>query len=234
MSFIAFDYSQMELRLAAILSKDKNLLDIFSSGGDIHKNVAAQIFKVDLDKVTDKMRGRAKTINFGVIYGMGVRSLSQSLEISTQEAKDFLQEYKATFPAIYFFFEGVKKMARDKGYVETMFGRRRIIHGINSRLPSIRSRAERAAINAPVQGTGADVIKIAMIKISKYLKNKNTNLILQVHDELLFEVKDDEIKQTIKDILPLMEENIFKQTLEIPIKVDVSVGKKWGELEKIS
>src|SRR3989344_3839940 len=199
----SLDYSQIDLRSLAILSQDEKLIEFFKSGGDIHADVASELFGVPKDKVDHEMRRRANVINFGIIYGMGVLALKQNLGGTRAEAEEFYKRYFETFAGVTKFMEETKKEAREKGYTETLFGRRRYFPGINSGPEYVQKALERQAINAPVQGTTADIIKIAMIEVDKEIKNmgweKDIHLLLQIHDELLYEIK----KEKLETIMPV-------------------------------
>jgi DNA polymerase-1 len=235
---VAFDYSQIELRLAAILSNDPKLIKIFKDGDDVHRNVAAYVFKVKPEDVDSEMRRKAKTINFGILYGMGVTALQKNLKTDRKEAQKFYDDYFDTFTGLASYLDTVKSEAARKGYTETLLGRRRYFEGLKSSLPFIRAQAERMAINAPIQGTSADVIKIAMVKIDEYLNkeklNKNVSLIHQIHDEVIYEVKEDLIEKISDKVREIMESVLTeKQTKGVPIIADGSVGKSWGEMKSL-
>jgi len=235
---VAFDYSQMELRIAAFLSGDEKLVEIFRKGEDVHTAVASEVFGVSFDKVDKEMRRQAKVINFGIIYGMGINALRQNLGTDRESAQKFYNEYFNKFSGLAEYLEKVKNETYKKGYTETFFGRRRYFEGLNSPLPYIRASVERMAINAPIQGTGADIVKLAMSKVDEYLSENNlkedARLLLQVHDELLFEIKDSLVKKVSSEIKKIMENVIPpKETKGITCAVDVSVGENWGELEKV-
>ncbi|MFA5838733.1 MAG: DNA polymerase [Candidatus Paceibacterota bacterium] len=236
---VSFDYSQIELRVVALLSGDKNLTDVFKKGGDVHSAVASKIFRVSEEKITSEMRREAKIINFGVLYGMGVNSLKKNLGTSREEANNFYDNYFKTFSGVASYLEQIKIMASKRGYTETYFGRKRYYEGINSKLPYIRAAVERTAINAPIQGTAADIIKIAMGRTEKFLKEKelenDCNLLLQVHDELVYEIKNDLVEKIYPEIETIME-NILdsKETNGIKFLVDVSIGDNWGEMKRIT
>lgn len=235
---VAFDYSQMELRIAAFLSGDEKLLEIFRKGEDVHTRVASEVFAVPFEKVDKEMRRQAKVINFGIIYGMGINALRQNLGTDRASAQKFYNEYFKKFSGLAEYLERVKNEALKKGYTETFFGRRRYFEGLNSSLPYIRAAAERMAVNAPIQGTGADIVKMAMIMADEYLRagklEGQVRLLLQVHDELLFEVEEGLIKEIAPKIKKIMESAISpKETKGIVCAVDVSVGENWGEMEKI-
>jgi DNA polymerase-1 len=232
---VGLDYSQIELRLAAILSKDEKLCAIFKSGRDVHREVAAMVFGVTPDKVDHEMRRRAKIINFGILYGMGANALKVQLGSSVAEAHQFLDDYFATFTTLAEYLESTKGFARKHGYTETLFGRRRQFPEMKSPLPYVRAQGERMAVNAPLQGTQADIIKLAMVRIDAMLREKgvreDAHLILQVHDELVFEVR----KEKVKELAPLIE-NIMEtvltpeQTNGVPIIATAKAGPHWGDL----
>lgn len=231
-TFLALDYSQIEMRILAVLSKDEKLIDVFKKGGDVHAAVASYVFNVPESDVTKDMRRKAKVINFGIIYGMGVNALKENLGTSRAEAQTFYNNYFEKFPSISNYFEAVKMMARKLGYTETLFGRRRYFGGIASSIPYIRAQAERMAMNAPIQGTAtADIIKIAIKKVDDALKKEglhdSAHLLLQIHDELIYEVKDEKLAQAAACIKKVMEE---AATLSVPLLVSVSSGKNLGEM----
>ncbi len=235
----AFDYSQIELRIAAILSDDKKLLEIFKGGEDVHTAVAAQVFKVPFEKVDKEMRRKAKVINFGILYGMGVNALKQNLGSTREEAQKFYDDYFKTFSTLASYLNGVKAEAARTGYTTTLYGRRRYFEGIKSKLPFIRAAAERMAINAPIQGTQADIVKLAMREIDKYITKagaeKDVRLLLQIHDELIYEIKESKVKEYAKIIRGIMEGIMAKdKTKGVPIIANASAGQNWGEMEAIS
>jgi len=221
---VSLDYSQIELRLAAVLAGERHMLNAFFRGDDIHRQTAAEIFNLPAEGVTKEMRSRAKTINFGVLYGMGAAGLAAATKMTRTEAEDFLTRYYAGHPAIMEYVERTKALAHKIGYVETLFGRRRYLPEIRSHIEPIRAAAERMAINMPIQGTAADIIKMAMIEIDKNICSKDIKIVLQVHDELVFEVKKGTEKQAARDIREIME-NIYK--FEVPLKVEVEIGERW-------
>lgn len=219
----AFDYSQMELRIAAHISGDQKMKEYFEAGEDIHTMTAAEVFGISKSEVTKDMRFRAKALNFGILYGMGAPGFAKSAEISRDEAQSFIDSYFTKFPAINDYIERTKDFARKNGYVATMLGRKRFLPEINSKTPHLRAQAERMAINHPIQGTNADIIKMAMVEVhGKY------QMLLQIHDELLFEIADGKIEETYPEIKATME-NIYKLT--VPLRVEVAVGPSWGELK---
>ncbi|MBL4644615.1 MAG: DNA polymerase I, partial [Candidatus Pacebacteria bacterium] len=236
---VALDYSQIELRIAAILSRDEKLLSVFRDGGDIHAAVAAQVFDVAVEKVDAEMRRQAKVINFGILYGMGVNALRANLggETTQKEAREFYDTYFQRYAGLAKWIDNTKADAARLGYTQTMFGRRRYFEGIKSHLPHIRAASERMAINAPIQGTQADVVKIAMVRIHEYLTKEklltSVRLILQVHDELVFEIKKEVATEVTGEIKKIMESILTKdETHGVPLLVDVKQGKNWGEMKK--
>ncbi|WP_430814373.1 DNA polymerase I [Carboxylicivirga sp. RSCT41] len=226
--FLSADYSQVELRLMAHFSKDKHLIDAFNRGEDIHAATAAKIFKVPLEEVTSDMRRKAKTANFGIIYGISAFGLAERLTISRKEAKEIIDGYFDSFPGVKEFMDGSVAKARENNYVETLFGRKRNLSDINSRNGVVRGMAERNAINAPIQGTAADIIKQAMVNIQERFKSEKiaSKMILQVHDELNFDVIKSEEEQ-VKTIVKEEMENAI--SLSVPFDVDMGVGVNWLE-----
>lgn len=237
-TLLALDYSQIELRMLAMLSGDPGLADIFIKGEDIHAAVAMRVFRVPKEKLDHEMRRRAKVINFGIIYGMGITALQGALGSTRAEAQEFYDQYFITFPKIAAYFDQVKKDAAKKGYTETLFGRRRYFRDITSRIPYLRAAAERMAMNAPLQGTAADFVKKAMIACDAVLKKEGLAhlavLLLQVHDELIFEVENDAatVAKAEKVIKAAME-GVNKGTPgeHIPLVVSVAKGERWGSLK---
>ncbi len=229
------DYSQIQLRVAAFLSGDQKLIEIFTSGRDVHTEVAARVFKVNFGEVDKEMRRKAKVINFGILYGMGVNALKQNLGSDRAEAQRFYEEYFATFTGLAEYLERVKSDAGRKGYTETLFGRRRYFEGITSKLPFIRAQAERMAINAPIQGTESDIMKLAMIKVAEEFKDsEDVFLLLQIHDSLLFEVREDKVKEYAPRIQFIMEHIVpLEQTAQIPLLVGVQYGEHWGDMKNL-
>ena len=237
---ISIDYSQIELRIAAILSEDEKLIEIFKNGEDVHAGVASRVFGVKQDEVTSDMRRKAKVINFGILYGMGVNALRTNLGEGTsrEEAQEFLNAYFNTFTRLAEYLEETKAFARTHGYTETLFGRRRHFPGIQSGAPFIRAQAERMAINAPVQGTAADIMRIAMLNMYAYIKKEkkeeDIHMLLQVHDELLFEVKEEEVEKLLPKLVAIMEDVMDgRKSFDVPIAVSVAVGDNWAELESV-
>lgn len=220
------DYSQIELRVLAHLSKDKKMVESFKNDLDIHRKTASEVFHVPLDKVTDEQRSHSKSVNFGIIYGISDYGLSKDLNITRKEAKDYIEKYLATYPEVKIYMDNIVKLGERQGYVETLFNRRRYIPELNSKNFNIRSFGERVALNTPIQGTAADIIKIAMVNIfEEFTKRKlKSKLILQVHDELIVETADDELRE-VKDLLTSTMEKAI--SLIIPLKVDVEVGDSW-------
>lgn len=225
---LSADYSQIELRLMAHLSKDAHLVEAFANDEDIHASTAAKIFKITADQINAQERRYAKTINFGLIYGMGPYGLARALKISRDEAKIFITRYFAQYPAVYAYMQSIKQQAHQQGFVQTLMGRKLYLPDINSRQTRQRQAAERAAINAPMQGSAAELIKLAMINIQNWLDQKKlvSRMILQVHDELVFEVPKEELI-LIKEHLPLLMTEIM--SLTVPLKVSIGVGKNWEE-----
>lgn len=223
---LAADYSQIELRLMAHLSKDDHMVNAFKEGADIHRSTAAKIFKVAENDVTREMRSQAKTANFGIIYGISAFGLAERLKIPRSEAKHLIDSYFENFPKVKLYMDNCITEAKDKGYVTTMYGRKRYLSDINSANATVRGFAERNAINSPIQGSAADIIKIAMINIYNRLKSFKTNMILQVHDELVFDVYKPELEE-IKEIVKTEMEQVAK--LSIPLIVDMGLGNNWLE-----
>ena len=224
--FVSSDYSQIELRIMAHLSGDENMTEAFNKGQDIHAATAAKIYKIPLEEVTGDMRRKAKTANFGIIYGITPFGLSERLNIPRGEAKELIDGYFATFPQVKQYMDESIAHAREQGYVETLLGRRRYLADINSRNAVVRGYAERNAINAPIQGSAADIIKIAMIRIFNRIEKEKlqSKMILQVHDELNFNVFPDELEK-VKQIVTEEMENACR--LSIPLKTDIGVGENW-------
>ncbi len=240
---VSFDYSQIQLRVAAFLSGDAKLIQIFKNGEDIHTSVAAEVFGVSPDKVDYEMRRRAKVINFGIIYGMGVNALkanltTETVAVSRAEAQKFYDDYFKTFSTLATYLDEVKATAMRQGYTETFFGRRRYFEGIKSKIPFIRASAERMAVNAPIQGTEADIVKIAMVRIDEMIKKEklqdDVHLVLQVHDELVYEIKKTRVKEVAPLIKNIMQSVIAPKEIKgVPILAEAYHGKNWGEMEKV-
>ena len=239
-TMVSIDYSQIELRIAAMLSGDEQLISIFKNGEDVHAGVAARVFNVSENEVTSDMRRKAKVINFGILYGMGVNALRTNLGAGTsrEEAQEFLNAYFNTFTRLAEYLEETKGEARIHGYTKTMFGRRRHFPGITSNAPFIRAQAERMAINAPVQGTAADVVRLAMLYVAEYIKKRDDDVVrilLQVHDELVFEIKTNEVTTVVKKLVTIMESVLEgKLTHGVPIVVDVASGPNWADLKEVT
>ena len=231
---VSFDYSQLELRIVAHISKDKKMSEVFKRGEDIHARTAAEIFGVQADKVTTGMRREAKVLNFGILYGMGVMGFQRASGVDRAKAKEFIDKYMKEFSGVARYMQEMKDKVRKDGYVKTIFGRRRQLPEVFSGMPQLISQAERMAINMPIQGTAADLIKLSMIKIHdlihKEKAEKNIKLLLQVHDELLFEIKDELIKEWSGKIKNIME-NIHK--FDVPLIVDAKYGMNWAEMSSI-
>ncbi|MFZ2253135.1 MAG: DNA polymerase [Minisyncoccia bacterium] len=240
-TLVSIDYSQVELRVAAFLSGDRKMIEIFKNGEDVHQGVASRVFNVPLTGVTPDMRRQAKVINFGILYGMGVNALKANLGEGTTraEAQEFFNAYFNTFTRLAEYLEETKAFARANGYTETYYGRRRYFPGMNSSAPFIRAQAERMAINAPVQGTAADIIRIAMVRIHEYLiKEKLVDIVhmmLQVHDELVFEIRTPDVARIVPELKKIMEEVLsLEDTHEVPIQADVKMGMNWDTMAKDS
>jgi DNA polymerase-1 len=225
---IAADYSQIELRIMAHLSGDKGLLDAFAAGADIHRATAAEVFEVQPDQVDAEQRRRAKAINFGLIYGMSAFGLAKQLAIPRADAQTYIERYFARYPGVRKYMDSTRAQAAEKGYVETLFGRRLYLPEINARNAATRQAAERTAINAPMQGTAADIIKRAMIAVDSWLTEQQmaSRLIMQVHDELVLEVPDGECGKVEKKLAELMQ---GAAKLDVPLIVDLGIGNNWDE-----
>lgn len=237
-TLVGLDYSQIELRIAAILSGDEKLCTIFKNGRDVHQEVAAQVFGVAPEKVDAEMRRRAKIINFGILYGMGVNALRAQLDSTTAEAHQFLENYFSTFKTLSEYLETTKGFARKHGYTETLFGRRRQFPEMKSTLPYVRAQAERMAINAPIQGTQADIIKLAMVRVNDMLQKENAStdahLLLQVHDELVYEIRTARASVLGEKIKAIMESVLSAdQTRGVPIIATMKSGTDWGSMHTI-
>lgn len=235
---VAFDYSQIELRIAAILSGDEKLMGVFKKGEDIHTSVASHIFEVPPEKIDKEMRRQAKVINFGILYGMGVNALKDNLGSDRQTAQEFYNQYFAIYDELAKYLDETKKSAAKNGYTTTLFGRRRYFEGFKSPLPFIRASAERMAINAPIQGTQADITKLAMVKIDRYIKREGLEdkikLISQIHDEVIYEMPKKVAEENWQKIRNIMESTITqKETSGVPIVADCSIGPDWGSLKKV-
>ncbi len=230
---LSLDYSQIELRLAAHMSGDKKMIKAFKQGEDIHTATAAEINRIKLEDVTSEMRREAKAVNFGILYGQGPHGLSQGADIPYARAKEFIDKYFSVYKDVKKFVDETIEMAREKGYTETLFGRRRILPEINSSVMQVRKAAERMAINTPLQGTAADIIKVAMVEVQKMIDKEygqDVKMLLQVHDELVFEAKKGLAENAAEKIKNIMEEVI---ELKVPIVVDASIGDNWGEMKNL-
>ncbi|WP_137165339.1 DNA polymerase I [Salinimonas lutimaris] len=227
--FVAADYSQIELRIMAHLSQDQGLLDAFSQGKDIHRATAAEVFDTPLDEVTAEQRRSAKAINFGLIYGMSAFGLSRQLGIARGEAQEYMDLYFKRYPGVLRYMDDTRALAKEKGYVETVFGRRLYLPDIKASNGARRKGAERAAINAPMQGTAADIIKMAMIQVDDWIQQEGGDdiyMMMQVHDELVFEIKADKVESATQKIVSLMEQ---AAPLSVPLEVEAGVGENWDE-----
>lgn len=227
---VSFDYSQIELRVAAHFSGDKKMVNAFKSGADIHSETAAEINEVKSEDVSHKMRQEAKAVNFGILYGQGPHGLSQSAGIPYKKANEFIEKYFLTYPKIKEMVEGFISEAKNNAYASTLLGRKRNLPEINSSMPILRKSAERMAVNTPIQGTAADIIKQAMISIDNliYDKEDEIKLLLQIHDELIFEIKEDKLKEYIPKIKKIMETTT---SLKVPLKIEHSFGNNWDDLK---
>ncbi len=228
-SLVAADYSQIELRVLAHFSKDPGLTQAFHNGEDVHSATSALVNEIPIEEVKPEMRRIAKILNFGVIYGLSAHGISRQTDLTQKEGKKFIDTYFEKYPGIQKYLDGVKAGCRESGYVETLLGRRRYLPDVNARNFRIRSQAERAAINMPIQGTAADLVKVAMIRIQKRLQESDMQslMILQVHDELIFEVPDEEIPQLESVLSELMPSSI---ELDVPVTIEIKKGKDWGTL----
>jgi len=225
---LAADYSQIELRIIAALSKEETMMKAFKEGEDIHASTAAKVFDVPLGEVTREQRSNAKTVNFGIIYGVSAFGLSNQTDLSRAESKDLIETYYKTYPKLRDYIDAQVEFARENGYVSTVMGRRRYLKDINAKNHMVRSGAERNAVNAPIQGSAADIIKVAMINIQQKLKEGNyqSKMLLQVHDELVFDIHKDELEE-LKPMIKSEMENAFK--LEVPLDVELGIGQNWLE-----
>jgi DNA polymerase-1 len=226
--FMSVDYSQIELRIMAHLSGDENMIDAFNNGYDVHAATASKIFKVPIEEVTSDMRRKAKTANFGIIYGISTFGLADRLNIPRAEAKELIDGYFATYPSVKKYMDETIQKAKEKGYVETIYGRKRFLPDINSQNSVVRGYAERNAINAPIQGSAADIIKLAMIHIQQRIdaEQLKTKMTMQVHDELNFSVPEDELEKVKILVVNEMEQVI---RLKVPLIADCGTGKNWLE-----
>jgi DNA polymerase-1 len=224
---VSADYSQIELRIMAHLSGDEGLLKAFADDLDVHSATASEVFGTPLEDVTADQRRHAKAINFGLIYGMSSYGLAKQLQVDRQVAQSYIDRYFKRYPSVHDYMERIREQARTQGYVETLLGRRLGIPEINSPNGARRKAAERAAINAPMQGTAADIIKIAMVALDDWLSSTviKAKMIMQVHDELVFEVEESVVPKLIKQVDKMMSSAM---KLKVPLKVDVNVGDSWG------
>lgn len=226
-SVLAADYSQIELRIMAHLSGDKTLLDAFNHDLDIHRATAAEIFSMSVEDVSDEQRRHAKAVNFGLIYGMSAFGLSKQLGVERKQAQGYIDQYFEQYPGVREYMDHTREVAREKGYVETVFGRRLYLPDINSKNHNTRQYAERTAINAPMQGTAADIIKLAMISVDAWLDSQtDVSMVMQVHDELVFEVPTDQAEDLANDITKRMRD---VASLAVPLVVDAGIGRNWAE-----
>lgn len=227
-TLLAADYSQIELRIIAALSEEENMIQAFTNGEDIHASTAAKVFNVPLNEVTREQRSNAKTVNFGIIYGVSAFGLSNQTDLSRSEAKELIDNYYKSYPKLRNYMSELVEYARENGYVKTVLDRRRYLNGINSSNAAVRGAAERNAVNAPIQGSAADIIKIAMINIFDKLENSDykTKMLLQVHDELVFDVPNEEL-EAIKKLIKAEMEGAFK--MAVPLDVEVGLGENWLE-----
>ena len=223
---VSADYSQIELRILAHITKDASLIESFEKGIDIHTRTAAEIFGIPLTDVTENHRRQAKTINFGIIYGMGPHKLSGELGIKREVAKQYIDNYLSKYPKVKEYMENIAQAAARDGYVTTIMGRRRSIPEIRSDNFNEREAARRIAINTPIQGSAADIIKMAMVRIHEHLKGMKSRMILQVHDELVFEASDGELNTVEKMVRTEME---HAYPLMVPVHVDVGFGENWAK-----
>ena len=230
-SFLVADYSQIELRIMAHLSGDPGFIEAFHQGGDIHRQTAALIFGVPVEQVTSDMRARAKTINFATIYGQGPFALSRQLGISQDDAKTFIARYFERFAGVRAFLDRQVRLAREQGYVETLFKRRRYIPEIKDRNFNMRAYGERNAQNSPLQGSAADLIKLAMIRIHTAIGERalRSRMLLQVHDELVFETPPEEL-EPMGSLVKSQMENVVE--LRVPLVVDIGVGPNWLDAKR--
>ena len=224
--FTDADYSQIELRILAHMSEDEQLIEAYRMHADIHRTTASQVFHIPFDEVTDLQRRNAKAVNFGIVYGISSFGLSQDLSITRKEAAEYIDQYFKTYPGVKHFLDQSVSEAKENGYVTTMFGRRRPVPELNSSNFMQRSFGERVAMNSPIQGTAADIIKIAMIRVYRRLKEEGlkSRLILQIHDELLIETREEETSQVMRI---LEEEMTHAAELSVKLEVDLHTGRNW-------
>jgi DNA polymerase-1 len=227
-TLLSADYSQIELRIIAALCGEENMIKAFQQGEDIHKSTAAKVFNVPLEEVTKEQRSHAKTVNFGIIYGVSAFGLSNQTSLSRAESAALIEAYYITYPKLKSYIQDQIESARENGFVQTILGRRRYLKDINSANAIVRGAAERNAVNAPIQGSAADIIKIAMINIHKRLiaENWKSKMLLQVHDELVFDIHNSELEK-IQPMIKHEMEQAFK--LDVPLEVEIGIGKDWLE-----
>jgi DNA polymerase-1 len=227
-TLLSADYSQIELRIIAALCGEENMIKAFQQGEDIHKSTAAKVFNVPLEEVTKEQRSHAKTVNFGIIYGVSAFGLSNQTSLSRAESAALIEAYYTTYPKLKSYIQEQIESARENGFVQTILGRRRYLKDINSANAIVRGAAERNAVNAPIQGSAADIIKIAMINIHKRLiaENWKSKMLLQVHDELVFDVHNSELEKIQPMIKHEMEQAVV---LSVPLEVEIGIGKDWLE-----
>lgn len=225
---LSADYSQIELRVLAHIANDENLIDAFINHNDIHTKTASEVFKVPIEEVTPIMRSRAKAVNFGIVYGIGEFSLAKDLKITKKEAKTYIDTYFERYPNVKKYMEDIINLAKEKSFVTTILNRRRYIPEIKSSNKVVRALGERLAMNTPIQGSAADIIKLAMVNVYNELKKQHlkSTLILQVHDELIINVYKDELEK-VKNIVKNEMEKVLE--LKVPLEVDINIGKNWYE-----
>ncbi|MFN7088899.1 MAG: DNA polymerase, partial [Candidatus Paceibacteria bacterium] len=231
---LSLDYSQLELRIVAHIADDEKMIQAFRRGEDIHLRTAAEVFEVSPEQVTPRMRREAKALNFGIIYGMGPAGFARSAGIKQTEAKKFIEKYFEEFPKIAKYMENQRIEAHDKGVIKTLFGRRRQLNEIYSSIPEMVRQAERMAINFPIQGTAADLTKLAMIKIYNHLeenyKNGGAKMLLQIHDEIVLEVKEELAEKLAQELKRIME-GVYE--LKVPLVAEAKIGDNWGDLKTV-
>ena len=229
---ISADYNQIEMRILADLADVKELKKAFNNSEDIHSLTASQIFNINIKKVNQDQRRKAKAINFGIIYGISQYGLAKQINVSNHEAEEFLNAYFAKFPEIKSYMDQTIKFCRKTGYVSNIFGRRSHFTNINDKNYNVRNFQERAAINAPIQGSAAELMRLAMIRLSKRLNNQKTKMLLQIHDELIFETPKEDIKRISKIIIDEMSSvaESDQHSFSIPLTVDLNSGDNWGAL----
>ena len=235
LSLISADYNQIEMRILADLADVKELKKAFRNNEDIHSLTASQIFNIGINKVNEDQRRKAKAINFGIIYGISQYGLAKQINVSNQDAEEFLNAYFAKFPEIKLYMDKTIKFCRKSGYVNNIFGRKSHVININDKNYNVRNFQERAAINAPIQGSASEIMRLAMIRLDKRLKeqkNKKTKMLLQIHDELIFETSKEEVKRISKIIIEEMSSVVKSEqhSFSIPLTVDLNIGDNWGEL----